>query len=480
MKLGYPLIALSAFALIGCVDRAAQQQAKQTEEIVKDPTTAVEVMNVSSVTVADTLAITGTIETSDDVTVTALVGGAVIAVYVHDGDPVSVGQVIAKLDDESFRASVSQARAQANAAKSALDQAKADAEVGPLRSAAKVTASEARLSQAKSRLQKLLNGARPEEKSQAQAMVDKTKSDLATAKLSLERANRLYDEGAISKASLEQSQNSYNAAVSAHSSALEAQRLVDQASRKEDIDAAEQDVRAAEQQLAIDKADQRLDLLYKQRVESAESNWRAAQESLKLAEIALENTVIRSPFNGRLSGKPVQIGTYLPPGAPFARIVGVGGAYFEAEIPESQVKELKVGDPVTVTIDAVADTAVDGTLSTISLQATGAGRLFLARIDLEQIPSGLRAGMFARGEITIGERSGVHLLPSEAVVRDAGKTYVFLLSDDKAVRKQVEIGLSQNGSTEITGLSDGDTVIVKGQATLADGSPVKLEEKKEA
>jgi RND family efflux transporter MFP subunit len=470
----FAIVALAVFAL-GCVDREAQVQAKQTEDLIKDPTIAVTVMDVAPTSVEDSLDITGTIETSDDVSVTAIVGGPLVAVYVKDGDQVRAGQAIARQDGSDYQARVDGARAQANAARSALDQAKADAEIAPVRSTAAVKASEARLEQAKSRLQRLINGARPEERAQAEAQVKKAKSDLDTAKLALDRAKRLFTEGAIPKASLEQAENAYASALAAYDSALQNQRLVQNASREEDISAAQQDVAAAQQQLAIDQANKKLDVLYEQRVESAQANLQSAQQNLRLAEIAMDNTTLRAPFNGRISGKPLQAGTYVSPGVEVARIVGTGGAYFEAEIPESQISLVQPGMSVEVSVDALSGAKAAGTLIAINPQATGAGRLFFGRVRLDSVPEGLRAGMFARGVAVLGRRDGVFLLPSEAVLKDGVKSYVFLAVGEKAQRRDVTTGVTRNGSTEIIGVGEGDRVIVKGQANLADGSPIKLQ-----
>ena len=468
---------LAAVALLsGCVDREEQEQAKQTEKLNKDPTTVVEVMMVAASDVSDTIEITGTIQTSDDVEVTAIVGGAIIAIYVKDGDVVSRGQTVAKQDDSDYRAQLEWSRAQVRIAKSALDQAKADATVGPLRSAARVGASEARLDQAKSALQKLINGARPEERRQADALVEKAESDRDTAKLALDRARLLESEGAISTSELEAAENAYRSALSAYASAIEARLLVNSASREEDITAAEHAVRAAEQQLLIDKAEQRLDVLFDQRVEAAEANWNAAQRTTERAQIALDNTVLRSPFAGRVSGRPTQVGTYVAPGVQIMRIVGSGGAYFEAELPESQIASVPIGVSVQVTVDALHGVAIDGTLVAVSPNATGSGRLFLARIRLDTIPDGMRTGMFARGVVTLDQRSGVHLLPSEALLRDSQGPYVYLMAGDQAERFEVQPGPTRNGSTEVTGLSDGDLVIIKGQTSIGDGSAVRTED----
>lgn len=469
------LLVVCSLIVVGCVDRDAQVKAKETEALIKDPTTDVQVLAVASTAVEDTLDITGSIETTDDVNVTAIVGGVLIQVYVKDGDQVSAGQVVARQDDSDYRTQFEAARAQVKSAKSALDQAKADAEVGPQRSASQVAASQARLEQAKSRLQRLLNGARPEERVQAEAAVNKAKSDLETAKLARDRAKRLFDEGAVAKSELERAENAYAAALSAYESALANQRLVQNASREEDISAAQQDVRAAEQQLAIDKANQRLDVLYIQRVESAEANWEAALQNQRQAQIALNNTQIRSPFTGRISGKPLQVGTYIQPGVSVARIVGTGGAYFEAEVPESQIATIVPGMSVTVTVDALPGVSTIGTIVGVNPQATGAGRLFYARVRFDAIPEGIRAGMFARGVAVLGKRDGVFLLPSEAILKDGDQSYVYLADGDKAKRVNVTTGATRNGTTEAIGLTEGDKVVVKGQTTLAEGAPIKIE-----
>ncbi len=477
MKTRQAILTLAALAaLAGCVDREAQEQAKQTEKLIKDTTAVVEVMVVSASTVSDTLEITGTIQTSDDVSITAIVGGAIVAVYVQDGDVVARGQAVAKLDDSDYKVLLLQAEARVRVAKSALDQAKADAEVGPLRSAARVGASEARLEQAKSALMKLVNGARPEERRQAQAQHVKAESDRDTAKLALDRARRLESQGAISTSELERAENEYTSALSAFVSATEAVRLANSASREEDVAAAEQAVRAAEQQLLIDKAEQRLDVLFGQRVESAEANWHAAQRTTDLARLALDNTVLRSPFVGLVSGRPTQVGTYVAPGVQIMRIVGSGGAYFEAELPESQIASVSIGVRVIVTVDALHGVTIDGTLVAVSPNATDSGRLFLTRIRLDTIPDGMRAGMFARGVVMLDERSGVHLLPSEALLQDSKGTYVYLVAGDKAERLDVQPGAIRNGSTEVRGLSDGDLVIVKGQTGIGEGSFVRIED----
>ena len=172
----------------------------------------------------------------------------------------------------------------------------------------------------------------------------------------------------------------------------------------------------------------------------------------------------------------MQVGTYVAPGVQIMRIIGSGGVYFEAELPESQVASVPIGVPVSVTVDALQGATIEGTLVAVSPMATGAGRLFLARVQIGEMPEGVRTGMFARGVVTMDQRSGVHLLPSEALLQDSKGSYVYLMAGDQAARIDVQPGAIKNGSTEVRGLSDGDLAIIKGQTGIGEGSFVRIED----
>ena len=462
-------------ALAGCVDRKAQEQARDTESLIKDPTVLVSVMTVASAAVEDTLEVTGSIQTSEDVQVSASVSGLLAAVYVRDGENVSAGQIIAQLADNDYRTQVMQARAQVAVSESALSQAESDAAIGPMKSAATVEASESKLAQAQAKLDKLVAGSRPEEKRQAQAMVDKAKSDLDTALLARDRARRLKAEGAISQSDLEQAENAYASASSAYESVEQGLELVLNSSRQEDIVAAEQEVRAATNQVAIDEATQQLDVLFAQRVQSAKSSLELVQHTQRRAEIALASTKIYAPFAGRISGNPLQAGAYVSPGVTIARIIGVSGAYFEAEVPESDIAKIEIGSVARVVIGALSESEINGTVSAVNPVATETGRLYLVRVALGQLPAQIKAGMFGRAMVVMQTRDGVHVVPSDAIIRRGDDAFVFLMDGDSAVRVSVQLGPSAQGSTEVLGLSDGDVLIVKGQDQLGDGTKVRLQ-----
>ncbi|MCW5938692.1 MAG: efflux RND transporter periplasmic adaptor subunit [Fimbriimonadaceae bacterium] len=463
----------------GCVNRAAQEQAAKTEALIKDPTIPVVTALATTRDLEETLAVTGAITTSDQSQVGPAVPGRLVAVYVKDGDQVVAGQVIAQQEGESLSAQLRQATAQANAARAAVSQARSDARTTPEKTAAAVRAAEARLSQAKSQLQKALNGARTEEREQAEWAVRRAKSDLDTAKSARDRAERLYQEGAIAQADFEQAQNRYMNSLAAYEGALQSLSIVQSATRPEDIESLRQDVRAAEESLRIAKTDRSADQIAADRLRSAEATLQAAEESVRIAQKSLRDTSIRSPFAGRVTGRPLQAGTFVAPGAVVATITGLQGSYFEASVPETRLADVSPGQRVKVTVDAVSGAVYTGAVIAVNPQANDVTRVYPVRISIDQRSERLKSGMFARGEISVGARKGATVVPSIAVLKDGQEATIVTVEAGKAKRIKVKVGIETNGLTEVSGIAPGTVVVTSGQSGLADETPVRVENGKE-
>jgi len=460
------------------VDRAAQKQAAQTEKLIKDPTVPVSLQPVRQETLTDTLEINGELTTSADVTVGARVAGKLIAVYVHDGDRVAAGKLIAEQDTSMARSQVQQAQGQVSAARAALAQAMTNAQIGPQRSAAGVATAEAQLRSAKAQLAKARAGARSEEIAQAKSQVNAAKSALETARKERDRARVLFEQGAVSQQRLDGAENAYQSALSNYEAALENLRMVQNWTRPEDLQSAEEQVRQAEESLRNAKAEQKLDTLLDQQVQAARANLRSAEAQLAMARQAVADAQIRSPFAGRVFGKPVQAGAYLNPGSPVARIVGENGVYFEGEAPESLVPSLRVGDPVKVTLDAVGGKSAAGRIVSVSPTSTEVARVYRVRIAIDGAPEGARAGMFARGEITLRSVEQASVIPQAAIVTAEGKSYVFTVAGGKAKRLPVKPGLRKDGLVQVDGLSVGQEIVVDGALDLSEGVQVRVQEAK--
>lgn len=273
--------ALIALTLSGCVDREAQKQAKATEKLVSDPTQMVTAVSPRVETLQQILDVTGEITTSQDSQVAPKSPGRIVAVYVHDGDQVSAGQLIAQQDptqllaqQQQAMAALAQARAQVLTARSAVSQAASNMVQGPAKSSAAVDAAVAALRAAESQLLKAKNGARPEERRQTLAQLASAKSNLATQKSELSRIKILVEQGALAGNRLEQQQTTYDAADAQYQLALENVRLQTLGTRSEDLQAAEDAVRQAKENVRTARANKQLDSLLKDQYESAKAQWK--------------------------------------------------------------------------------------------------------------------------------------------------------------------------------------------------------------
>lgn len=478
LKLIPALAIVAMLAAPGCVDRDAQKQAADTKKLLKDTTRPVDTVTVVRKKMVQSVEVTGQIATSSDVTIGAPQPGRLVSVYVQDGDAVKPGQILAQQESSDLTARVRQAQAQVNAARSSLDQALTNARVGPTRSNTALKSAEAQVRQARAQRDKLRNGARPEEIAQAEANETAARSQRDTAKKELDRTQQLFDAGAVSQQRLDQAVNAHRTAVAQHQSAVQAVSLAKQSARTEDIAVAEEAIRQAEEAVRSAKAQQQLDPVLTQQVDAARANLQAATEALELQRLALADSQIRSPLAGRVSGSPAQPGTFLAPGTPVLRLVGVTGVYFEGELPESNVAQVTPGTLVQVTVDALSGRSLTGRIASIDPLGDSVGRLFKARVLLEGDLSSVKPGMFARGVVQLKVSPNAAVVPASAVVREGGDTFVFVVQGDVAKKVQITLGLAQGDLVEVNGVGEGETVVTRGQNLLTDGTKVLVENKK--
>lgn len=468
------ILAIAISLAPGCVNRNAQAQAKRTQTIVTDQTKEVQVASAETRDLEETLPITGEVATSEDANIGAKMPGKIVAVYVRDGDSVTAGQVIAQLDSTNQMIQIRQAQSQVNGARSQLNQAIANARIGPSRTSAAVAQAQAQLRSAKAQLQKALTGARPEERAQSEAAANAAKSNMETAKRERDRQLKLYQEGAASQQRYEQAENAYQAALSQYEQALQQVQMTQSWSRPEDIASAREQVRQAEEAVKTAQAGKSLDVLLQDQVQGARATLQGATESLNLARQGLEDLKVRAPFSGRIAGRPAQAGTVVAGGTPVARIIGAEGTFFEGEFPANLLSKIKIGSPVRVVIDGLNGRTIIGTVISISPSASSVGRLFRARIQIGNSPD-IRPGMFARGEVTMNRIEDATVVPTVAIVKRGEKSLVFLSQGDKAKLVEVKPGLVTNGFTQVSSVLPGDKVIVAGQNDLEDGSAIRLE-----
>ncbi|HSJ08493.1 MAG TPA: efflux RND transporter periplasmic adaptor subunit [Longimicrobiales bacterium] len=183
-----------------------------------------------------------------------------------------------------------------------------------------------------------------------------------------------------------------------------------------------------------------------------------------------------APVNGVITDKLVETGDVVGTNARLFTIADVSQLVVRAGVSELDVVELSQGDAVTITLDALPNRAMRGTIRRIFPTGDPQTRLVPVEVVLSQESARLaRPGFLARITFDLATSENVLLVPVSAVLGGQGAQAVFLVNDGVATRRTVQTGLMSQGRIEIvSGLQEGDPVVVTGNNTLRDGMTVRV------
>lgn len=193
----------------------------------------------------------------------------------------------------------------------------------------------------------------------------------------------------------------------------------------------------------------------------------------------LENTVLTSPISGVVTARnydPGDMTGNLP-------VLTVGQITPLVKVmihpAEADLTKIRRGMPVSVTFDAFPGEEFSGKISRIYPTIDPATRTFQVEIDIQNPKGQILPGMFARVGITLGEENNV-VVPDRAVVKQtgSGNKYVYVYNGGTVRFERVELGQRLGAEYEVlSGISDGDSVVISGQNGLADGVAVEVVKK---
>jgi len=179
---------------------------------------------------------------------------------------------------------------------------------------------------------------------------------------------------------------------------------------------------------------------------------------------AVRDCELRSPISGRLSAVDVHPGDYVTAGRKIARVVNISSLKAKVQIDELDAPKVKLGLPVRFYFDALPALQVTGRVSSLSTEGriTPEGLAVLdGEVRIDRPPAELLAGLSFTGEIILGEEQNVLVLPKESLLKDKEKTFVYLLSGTKVVRRNVEASVLDEERIRIqSGLAEKDEVLV--------------------
>jgi membrane fusion protein (multidrug efflux system) len=182
-----------------------------------------------------------------------------------------------------------------------------------------------------------------------------------------------------------------------------------------------------------------------------------------------EEGFIKSPINGNVANIMVNVGAMVTPQALVAVIMDYSRVQVVFNVAEANMDCIKKNSRIDVGIDAYPNETFQGTVSEITPVVDPMTRTLGVKAIVNNSKKKLRPGMTARVKINLGEKTDVLVIPKDALLDG----YLFVVSDSTAERREVIVGIIGDKNVEIiTGLKDGERVVVVGQQRLAGGEEV--------
>ncbi|MDD2272091.1 MAG: efflux RND transporter periplasmic adaptor subunit [Desulfuromonadaceae bacterium] len=209
-----------------------------------------------------------------------------------------------------------------------------------------------------------------------------------------------------------------------------------------------------------------------QGVARAASRLKQAQEGARAASTMADYTKIIAPISGVVVSKQADLGASVFPGQPLMTIENDGSYQLELALPENMAAMVKPGSPLRVTLDSVG-APFTAKIGDIVPAADPGSRTFIAKIALSQ--KGLKSGMFGRGSISLGTTTNGITVPKQAVVNRGAMTSVWTVDKENIVHMRiVRVGRESGARIEVlSGLSEGDRVVVAGVDKVVEGARVE-------
>lgn len=212
----------------------------------------------------------------------------------------------------------------------------------------------------------------------------------------------------------------------------------------------------------------------------AQAQLEQARAALEVARKKVRDTIIYAPVSGEIQKKLVNKGSYVEAPTQVFSIVDNRRLELESPVPSADLAPIRSGQRVTFRVNSYPDTTFEGRVIEINPAVDEQTRAAKIRIQASNPANKLKAGMFAQGEILTGVNAKAVVIPAAAVYRDdrsAKSSYVFVLQQGKACRRNIRIGHERDSQLEIVdGLRPGDQLIAEQNIEIAEG--VRIQQRK--
>jgi len=204
-----------------------------------------------------------------------------------------------------------------------------------------------------------------------------------------------------------------------------------------------------------------------------------ARAGLNLARYALDISLMKAPFAGVVASKNAEVGDVINPmmsfgGAPggVLTLMDYSKIKLAVAVSSEDIGRIRKGQEAVLRVGSFPGREFRGVVRVVNLTADPQSKKFGVEVHVDNPDAALRPGTFGDLVFEVQSRENALVVPQSAILEN---TYVFVAEGGKAVRKDVALGIENTTMVEIlTGLADGDAVVVEGNYGLEDGAPVQV------
>ena len=341
--------------------------------------------------------------------------GIVETVNFDIGDSVSEGDVLFTIDDTDLRLQVAQAEAGYQSARANYDRT--------------------------------VGGGAQQQLLQLESAVNGAKIRLDDAQLMLERTQALYDIGAASQKALEDVQSGYSQLLEQYTSAADNLALTQSQLLPEN----EATVAAAMKQ---------------------------AKAAYDMALRQLSHTTVKADIDGVVGMRELAEGAMVGQTSPVMSVIDISKVVLEFGVADTVISHIKAGETkVEIEIASLGSRVYTGVVRAVAPAADARTMMYTVKIEIDNEDQSIKPGMFASIKTVLQKIDDVITVPRDAITEKGGHHYVYIVQDNKAIQREVALGISNETVTQLLeGVQEGETVVIRGQNLLEDGIAVTVVE----
>jgi membrane fusion protein (multidrug efflux system) len=209
-------------------------------------------------------------------------------------------------------------------------------------------------------------------------------------------------------------------------------------------------------------------------MDQIQSTLRQNEARVSAAQGRMNETIVRAPFSGRVGLRNVSVGSYVTPAAVITTLDDTSLIKLDFSVPEIYLTMLANGLEIQATSTAYAGVQFKGKVASIDSRIDPVSRSVIVRGNIDNRDSRLKPGMFMTVRLLRAEDM-VLTLPEQALVPEADRQFVFVVSDGQVQKTEITVGRRRPGEVEVLkGLQMGDVVVSEGTQKLVDGTKVRV------